>query len=193
MAVIPKSEIILGGRTQLPTGIYGVMLETVEVKTGQKEGARPTLRVKCKIIAPLTIEVAGETHNIAGRTFDMMPNLIDPSVEYGLGKIVQGLQVSGFDFEKFGAGGDIDDEKFHVLTGHKMQMSLSSYEAVKNRPATPEELAANPAERYIPQRDLKGNVITAGWFICSPVMQKGQHVSAGWQDVVGPCDVEGLF
>ncbi len=193
MAVIPRNEIILGGRTQLPPGIYGVMIKTVEVKTGTREGARPTLRVTCKIIAPETITVAGETHSIVGREFDMMPNLIDPSVEYGMGKIIQGLTVSNFDFEKFGAGGNVDDEKFHVLTGHKMQMALSSYEGVRKREATPEELRANPTQKKVPLLDLNGKIISNGWFVCSPNKQKDEHVSAGWQDVVGPCDVEGLF
>lgn len=193
MAVIPQNEIILGGKTQLPEGTYGVMIETAEVKVGQKANARPTLRVSCKIIAPESIEVAGETHSISGRKFDLMPNLIDPSVDYGLGKILQGLKSSGFDFGKFGADGEVDDEKFHVLTGHKMQMHLSSYEDVRYRDANPAELAADPTKKRVPLKDLDGQVISGGWKICSPRLNKGEHVSPGWEDVVGPCNVEGLF
>jgi hypothetical protein len=192
MAVIPKNEIILGGRSGLPEGIYGVEIKSAEVKVGQKENARPTLRIEAEIIAPLSIEVAGETHKVAGRKVFFMPCLVDPSLDYGLGVIIKGLQVSGFPFEKFGADGDVDDEKFHVLAGHKMQMHLSSYEDVLTRAATQAELRADPSKTRHPLKDLNGNVISHGWKICSPTKSKGEYQSPGWQNVVGPFDDSGL-
>lgn len=193
MAVIPKNEIILGGKSPLPEGIYGVEILSAEVKVGQKEGARPTLRVEAQIIAPLTVEVAGEVHKVAGRKVFFMPCLIDPSLDYGLGVIIKGLQISGFDFQKFGADGDINDEKFHVLAGHKMQMHLSSYEDVLTRAATSAELREDPSKTRLPLRDLNGQLISHGWKICSPTKSKGEYQSPGWQNVVGPCSEDGIL
>jgi len=193
MAIIPRSEIILGGRIQIPEGIYGVEIVAAEVKIGQKEGARPTLRVDAIIIEPSSVVVGGHTHQVIGRKFQFMPCLIDSSVDYGLGAIIQGLQTSNFNFDKFGADGEVDTEKFHVLSGHRMQMHLSSYEDVKSRPATDDELRANPTQRRVPLKDLHGNTISGGWFVCSPKKSKGEFVSPGWADVIGGLDDGGLL
>lgn len=189
MAVIPKNEMILGGRTQIPESVYGVKILAAQVKTGQKEGARPCLHIDAEIIAPLAVEVGGDVIKVAGRRFNFMPCLIDSSVEYGLAVIYRGLQASDFPFEKFGADGDIDTDKFSVLIGHKMQMHLSSFEDVKRRAATEEELRANPAQRFVPLTDLKGQKISGGWRICSPKRDKnGEAKSPSWEEVVGPYD-----
>lgn len=192
MPVIPKNEVILGGRTPLPEGIYGVEIVSAKVEVGRKEGARETLRIEAKIISPEIIEVAGNNHSLVGRQVYFMPCLIDSSVEYGLGVIIKGLNTSQFNFEKFGAGGDIDTDNFKCLVGHKMQMHLSSYEDILTREATVSELQADPTKRRYPLKDLKGNPISNGWKICSSRKSKEEAKSPGWDDVVGPFDTEGL-
>lgn len=190
---IPKSEIVLASAFGIPEGIYGVEIIEVEVKFGKKENAKECLHAKCKIIAPESVEVGGEPRQVIGRQFFLMPNVTDPSVDYGLGRILEGLTVSGFDFSKFNEKGEIDLQRIHVLVGHKMQMHLSSYEDIRTRAATDEERRANPSSARVPLKDLKGKLISGGWKICAPKKSKGEYVSPSWQEVVGAYDGEGVL
>jgi len=189
MSGIPKSELALGSRGSIPEQVYGVEILSAEVKTG--DSGKTTARVKAQIIYPLTVEIGGEQQKVVGRPFDFMPTLTDPSVEYGLPAIRAGLEAGGFDFTKFNEDGNIDPDQFHKLVGFKCQMHLSSYEDVRTRKATPEELAANPAAKYVPITDLKGRPISGGWRICSPKKSKGNNISPQWSDIVGPFDGDG--
>ena len=189
MSGIPKHELALGSRGSIPEQVYGVEILSAEVKTG--DSGKTTARVKAQIIYPLTVEIGGEVQKVVGRPFDFMPTLVDPSVEYGLPAIRAGLEAGGFDFKKFNEDGNIDPDQFHKLVGFKCQMHLSSFEDVRTRKATPEELAANPATKYVAITDLKGKPISGGWRICSPKKSKGNNINPQWSDIVGPFDGDG--
>ena len=184
-----STQYALGSRGSIPEQVYGVEILSAEVKTG--DSGKTTARVKAQIIYPLTVEIGGEVQKVVGRPFDFMPTLTDPSVEYGLPAIRAGLEAGGFDFTKFNEDGNIDPDQFHKLVGFKCQMHLSSYEDVRTRKATPEELAANPAAKYVAITDLKGKPISGGWRICSPKKSKGNNISPQWSDIVGPFDGDG--
>lgn len=172
-----KSDIVLGGYGPLPLGTYTV--RCLEAKKSETNAGKPCLKAKWEIIAPSEVEVAGKKYTIAGRKFDTMPNLLDPSVSYGMGSISEALERGQFDMTKFNPEGEIDDDAFFVLQGWTVDMELHTEESFKTRPPTPEEVAAGA--------DLKTRVdIVDG---AGDKVSQGHYVRARMQDIVGPGSV----
>lgn len=190
MPVIPKESMVLGGRTPLPLNRYSAEIKKAEVKTGRKEGAQPTLRISCEIIGPPSVEVNGLTYAAAGRWFNFMPNSIDPSVNWGLGRVQQGLEKSEFDFKKFNPAGDIDTDAFHVLVGHKFDIKLQTKEEFETRPCMAGERTevSVGGEGHVYIRNARGEKLSKGHYVYN---EKG--VNPGWDDIVGPYMEDGGF
>lgn len=180
-----RESVVLGGNTPLPMDVYGAQIIEASIKTGQKENAKPTLRVTLELINPPSVTVGGQTYAVAGRRVFMMPNLLESDVPYGLGVIMQGLDKSGFDYTRFNPEGEFDTDKVSALVGHKLSIACGSKEEFLTRPAKDGE-ATEMVEQGVSSvyiRDSKGERISRGHFI---VNKRG--MSPGWGDIVGPYD-----
>jgi hypothetical protein len=179
---VSRSDIIQGGLTPIPTDRYTVEVVEANVVTNPANN-KVTLRVNAKIVSPPVVEVNGQKYEIAGRRFYFMPNVIDPSVAYGLGQIVGGLEKSEFDMDRITDQGDIDTDLFKsALPGHRMDMILGSKEDFMTRAPNAEEIeAGTPSNSRVDCLDNKGQKISKGYII---VNDRGQ--SPGWGNVVGP-------
>jgi hypothetical protein len=185
MAIISKSDLVMGDNSPLTKDRYTVrVLEAVIKPTKKGDSA---LNTKVEIVSPKTINVGGTTYNCAGRRFYLMPNLIDPSVAWGLGQIQAALEKSEFDFQKFGAGGDIDTDRFGCLVGHEMDMVLQTVEDYMTREATAAEVASGAAQPggKVNLLDTKGQPILRAYAV---VGNNGKNV--GWADVIGAASGE---
>lgn len=187
MPKVSKESMVIGGLTPIPNDRYTVVIKQAECKTAagvDKDGnpKKPTLRVKLEIIAPPSVVYNGETYAAAGRILFMMPNSIDPSVDYGLGRIQVGLEKSKFDFTKMNEEGELElPEKCMALVGHKMDIYLDSHEEFAMRPFTQEEKdnGAQGTETYRLDQ-VTGERISRGW-----------RIDASWDDVCGPATGDG--
>jgi len=179
---VSRSDIIQGGLTPIPTDRYTVEIVEASVVTNPANN-KTTLRASAKIVSPPVVEVNGQKYEIAGRRFYFMPNMIDPSLSYGLSQIIQGLEKSEFDMDKVTDGDDIDTDLFKTgLVGHRMDMILGSKEDFMTRAPNAEEIAAGtPSNARVDCVDNKGQKISKGYVI---VNDRGQ--SPGWGNVVGP-------
>ena len=185
-----RESVVLGGNTPLPMDVYGAQIIEATIKTGQKENAKPTLRVTLELINPPSVTVGGQTYSVAGRRVFMMPNLLDSDVPYGMGAIMQGLDKSKFDYTRFNPEGEFDTDKVAAMVGHKLLISCGTKEEFLTRPAKegePTEVVEQGVSSvYI--RDNKGERMSRGHFV---VNKKGQ--SPGWNDIVGPYDDGAAF
>ena len=174
MAIYKKEEVNYGGSCELPKDRYTVRIVSVTKK--QSSTNKPMAIFKVEIVAPEQVTINGLPHNIGGRQF-AFNQMLDPVEDYGVGRLIAGLERAGFDFSVFEADGALDDDKLPKLNGFCFDMILGSRPRYAQRPPSEAEKVAGKKE-YIDILDASGKRIMMGY-----------EVTGGFADVVGPASV----
>lgn len=182
---ISKQDMVMGGMSPLPEDTYTVRcIEATKAMSKGNNGKTPKLcaYTKWEIISPAEVVVGGTRYAAAGRSFKPMPHVLDASVPYGTGALVQALERGGFDFNKFEAEGDFDDDRIGALVGFTCQMTLRTEESFKTRVPNADELAeGTPPATRIPVLDGNGDPVS-----------NGHYIQARLTDIVAPVSENGI-
>lgn len=152
MAVIAKSDTVVGNKCPIPTELYrGRVIGT---KEGKSSGGHPMTTLTCEIIAPETVVIDDKEYKIAGRQF-MLWLMHVPSEQWGQGKVFSFMDKLGLD-----CGEDYDTTKHkEYFLGMEFDIILSSEEDIKRMAPKPGQKLGDPI------RDGEGNPISLGYRI----------------------------
>lgn len=184
MAKYEKNNVVFGDNTEIPTGVYTVLI--TDMRKRVSSNGNPMIETAGEICDPPTVSVNGKTVQVAGRRLRNWFNILDPSSPYGVGRLVAGLQRAGLnptELQQLGDGEIFDDseELLKVFVGKKLRMRVVCRPNKLMRPPTEEEKAAGKTD-YVPLTDpVSGKELSSGY-----------QLETSWGDVVGPAEEGGL-
>lgn len=169
-----KEAVTFGGNCQIPKDVYTVRV--MDCSKSKSSKGNDMAVTKIEIVSPEEIELLGKRYSIAGRQHTIY-NVLNSEESWGTGRFIDGLTKAGFDFDKFGADGDLDDSNLKAVNGFCFCMLLSSAEDIARHEPTPEQVAKKEPGSPILNED--GKQISMGW-----------RINGGWQNVTGPASQE---
>lgn len=164
MSKFNKTDVVQGGRCEIPTALYRVRCN--KSKFGKSNSDNEMTTLSCEIVAPESINVNGIDYSIAGRDFQLFLMHV-PDKSWGQAQVFEFCEKLGIDLA------DGYDTELHeqYFVGLEWDMILSSEEIIKRMPKQQGEKEGAPI------LDGLGNKISAGWQVRANLGDVPQHAN----------------